>query len=185
MIPHILAFSAGLAALLAAGPASGHQLRVVALAEGETIHGYAYFVGGPPVRNAPVAIHGPDGALLGETQTNGFGEFRFEPDKRVDHVITVDLADGHRGVYTVTEAELPASLGEPETPDTHSMDAAEFEPEVLANAIAEAVGRQIRPLREDIRRMEDRRQFRDIAGGIGYIAGLAGLYALLRGRSKQ
>ena len=195
-----LGMCAALAALIAAADAGAHQLRVFASTEDGVIQGYAYFVGGSPARNAPVRIHDPGGALLGETKTDGDGEFRFEARKRVDHVITVDLADGHRDTYTVGAAELPEALGgvgERETKrEERATDDGETTPEpwaaerqpdpdLMADAVARAVERQIRPLRDDLRRMEDQRQFRDIVGGIGYIVGLAGLYVLVRYRSKR
>ncbi|MFP4077364.1 MAG: hypothetical protein ACLFTD_12930, partial [Halochromatium sp.] len=45
----------------------------------------------------------------------------------------------------------------------------------IERSVEQAVARQLRPLREALAEAQARVAFRDLLGGLGYIAGLAGL----------
>jgi nickel transport protein len=49
----------------------------------------------------------------------------------------------------------------------------------------QALGRQIRGLREQIEGYEEQVRFRDVLGGIGYIFGVAGIAFYFLGRRQQ
>lgn len=52
-------------------------------------------------------------------------------------------------------------------------------------AIEQAVARAVRPLREQLALERERARLRDVLGGIGYILGLAGLWAWWRARDRD
>ena len=172
--------------VLGARPAHAHKLSLFAAAEGATIRGYAYFVGGGRPRAVTVEIHTPTGERLGAAKTDDKGEFSFTAATRCDHVLTVDAGDGHGASFIVKADELPDGLpvlgagpgaAAPSAPapgppaDTH-------------NAIARAVGKQVRPLREQLDKLENTLRLRDILGGLGYIVGVTGLWLYVAARRR-
>lgn len=178
--------------LMLTGQADAHRLSLFASATGPEISGQAYFKGGTPARDVAIHITGPDGQALGETTTDAEGRFGFTASRRVDHLFTAEIADGHQAVFTVTAAELPESLPGPVgTAHPKMMDgkapppAPEPVPATeISRQVEDAVARQLRPLREQINALEDQTRLRDVIGGVGYIVGLAGLVAWLGARRK-
>ena len=227
------------ALVLSAEPALAHKLNVYAGAAGGTITGYAYFPGGGRAKGVKVEVLGPDGKVLGQTETDQDGEFAFEAGFRCDHTFVVDSGDGHRATYTVEADELPDGLplldsgaggqlagpqgvpahlaapsllpppvgeGRGEGGSATELDTAArhtssspceagfrpSQPKLLRRSrLAEqgeggqALGRQIRGLREQIEGYQEQVRFRDVLGGIGYIFGVAGIAFYFLGRRQQ
>jgi nickel transport protein len=178
--------------LLASSPAHAHKLKVFATTVGAQIDGRAYFVGGGPAKGANVTIETPSGRHLATLHTDTDGKFEFSASTRVDHVIAIDAGDGHFARCVIPADELPQSL------PTSALDSAHLDPpepppvpaanemspsgESLEDVVAQAVASQVRPLREQLNDYEDQVRLHDVLGGIGYIAGIAGLAAWIRSR---
>jgi nickel transport protein len=163
--------------LLCAAPALAHRIHLFA-SGGTVIEGSAYFSGGGALASATVRVTAPNGVRLGEVRTDAAGRFTFRPAHRCDHVFVVEMGDGHRAECTVPAAELPSDLpslpGAPPPPPAEP--SGQPEPaDPSARELERAVARAVRPLREQIDRLEHRLRFRDVLGGLGYIAGLTGL----------
>jgi len=196
-----LALVAG-AVLLWSGPVQAHKVKVFASAEGPVIAGYAYFPGGGRVKDGRVDIFGPDGQNLGQVMTNERGEFSFQAQARVDHLLVLDAGQGHVARFLVEAEELPESLargGGAKTPSPPAQKQAAAPEDTapspgqagisegrLTELMDQAVSRQIRPLRRQIEAFQEKIFWHDVLGGIGYIIGLMGLsfYFLGRRRSK-
>jgi len=191
-----LASAAG-AVLFCYGPAQAHKVKVFASAEGPVITGYAYFPGGGRIKGGRVDIHGPDGQKLAQVMTDERGEFSFQAQARIDHLLVLDAGQGHLARFLVEAEELPESLpggggtktaSPPAAPADNAPipDRATISEERLAELIDQAVSRQIRPLRSQIEAFQEKIYWHDVLGGIGYIIGLMGLslYFLGRRRSK-
>ncbi len=178
--------------VLCGGTAWAHKVKVFATVEGRTIRGYVYFPGGGRARGVKVEVFGPADQKLGETLTNENGEFTLGVKVRCDHRLVVDTPGGHRATYRVGAAELPDDLpplegGEasraapptelPRTSGTQppTSRAAAIQSADVKETIREAVQKAVRPLREQLERLEEKRRLQDILGGIGYILGLAGI----------
>lgn len=187
--------------LLAALPASAHRLKVFATAEGRKISGYAYFPGGGRAVRVPVLATGPGGEELGRTTTDEKGCFSLEAKWRCDHTLVVETPDGHKATYRVEAAELPSDLpplggaGRQGAPRPQGHGTGEKgQPQVAAgpvksgqvleDAVARAVARELRPLREQLERYEAKRRLHDIIGGIGYILGISGVAFYLLARRR-
>lgn len=177
----------------AAAPALAHRLKVFAAAEGATVSGYAYFPGGGRAAGQTVRVLGPDGTELGTVATDAEGAFTYEAGAQVDHRFVVQTGDGHRGEFVVTAEELagagppvaqeapaaePAPVARPEPVST-------IDPRVLEDTVARAVARAVNPLRAQIEAYEARVRLHDILGGLGWIAGLAGLGFFVLGRRRK
>lgn len=173
--------------LLNAKPAYAHKLKLFATAEGEIISGYAYVSGGARLRDQTVQVLSPGGDKLGKTRTNEKGEFTFTARCKCDHLLRIDAGDGHGAGFVVKAHELPddlpvlnatvtkitseapAQLVSTETAGQHEL------PAKLEDVISKAVSKQIRPLREQLDRLEEKIRLRDILGGVGYILGITGI----------
>ena len=184
-----------------AGPASAHKVKVFATAEGSKITGYAYFPGGGRASGQAVSVVGPHGQKLGETRTNGDGEFAFAAKVDCDHKFVIDTGDGHRAEYTVTAQELgeglePSDAAKPQAGSAappaqpgsvqHAGDrpTAAVPPQELARMVEKAVSKQVAPLRRQIEQYQEQVRFRDVLGGIGYILGVMAIVLYLK-RSRR
>jgi len=184
--------------LMRVGCAYGHKLKLFAMTEGKTISGYTYFSGGARPRNLTVSILASSGQKLGEIKTNDKGEFTFAAKYRCDHFLTVESGDGHCARFLIKADELPGDLpslgnvtpkaaeGPAESP-TEETACEDAWPVEMEKVIARALSKQLRPLREQLGRLEEGIRFRDVLGGIGYILGIAGLacYFLARRRAEK
>lgn len=190
----------------ASTPAQAHRLQVFALAQGHQVRGYVYFGGNVRARGASVQVMGPDGTILFATNTGDDGSFAFLAGARIDHRIVADLGDGHRAEFTLPAARLPPSLpvspamatpifspaggdGEAsrqqipgETVDMERATTPSLSPASIETMIDETVARHVAPLREQLVAYEAQVRWRDVLGGIGYIAGVVGVAAWFLGR---
>lgn len=148
--------------------AGAHDIDVTVSVTGTHVEGRATYFGGDPVPNAAIVVTAPGGSTLGKTQTGRDGRFSFPIHGAVDHRIRVDAADGHHADAIVRAEDLPSV----DTKTGTTVDDTEID--TLRN--------EIRLLREDIDSYESTLRFRDIVGGIGYIAGIFGLLLYVKRR---
>lgn len=181
---------AGLIVLVGAMEAEAHQVNVFARAEGDVVLGEVYYRGRVPVQNATIRVLGSAGESLGETKTDAKGNFSFAPSKAVDHRFEVDAGEGHVAHYVLPAAELPKSLAQqPPAASSNvptSREEARPTPDVRSlDARLDQIATDLAGLRRELRERDDRTSLRDVLGGIGYIAGIAGVAAyLLAGRRR-
>lgn len=181
-----------LLSLLAVAPAAAHKLKVFASAIGDVIEGRVYFVGGGAAIDVPVVLKDSDDTVVGTTRTTApDGRFSFPMDRRTDFTVAADAQDGHVAEFVVKGARVvgapPAETGDEVSvaADADTKPAAAPAPSMLpAEAVEEAVARQIAPLTEQIDALRDGIGLRDIVGGVGFILGLFGLWAFLAARRK-
>ena len=184
-----------LLALMFASPAAAHKLKVFAAVEGNTVSGYAFFIGGGRAQDTPWSAQDEAGRALGSGRTSGEGEFRFAVPEPItsDITITVDTQEGHIATRTLKSARF--GVTEPATEPAGAETTAQAEPKpsfetpVSPDAdttarIEAAVQRQITPLLERIEEMDARLRFTDVISGIFLIIGLAGIGLWARGRRK-
>jgi nickel transport protein len=179
--------------------AFAHRLKLFASVEGATITGYAYFPGGGRAKGQTVQVLDPVGQRLGEVKTSDEGEFTLKATVRCDHRLVIESPDGHRSTFLVEAADLPESLpapasaakGEPAKEPTVAPEQkvepppSAGPPSAIEQAVEKAVSRRIRPLQEQIERLEEKRRVQDILGGVGYILGLAGIAFYLLARRRK
>ena len=173
-----------------------HKLKLFATAEGQTISGYAYLSGGQRPKDLTVEIFTSSSEKLGEMKLDENGEFAFTAQYKCDHLVTIDTGDGHGASFVVKAHELPEIL--PVFSTSTSGDLCETSPEASSindggqsvslvkteELIAKTLSKQVRPLREQIERLEEKIRLRDIMGGIGYIFGITGVVFYFLGVRK-
>ncbi|MBN2450906.1 MAG: hypothetical protein JXR77_10985 [Lentisphaeria bacterium] len=201
-------FPAVLLLFIAASPVRAHKLNLFASVEGTEIVGYAYLSGGTRVRNTPLRLLGPDGRELGNLRTDGEGAFRFTARIRCDHMLVLDMGDGHRAEWLIEAAELPPDLPPlgpvPETAAVaRTTEPARAEPgpsagaapggagygqeEDLRRMLREELGplqHQIGRYREEVQAFQRQVRLHDVLGGVGMLLGAAGISAYVLGRRR-
>lgn len=170
---HIIAALALGAGVLAAAPAQAHKVVAAVYADGEAIEGEIGFSNGDMAANVTVEVRDEAGNRLGEATTDADGVFSFRPSQAVPHVFHADLGGGHVVTVTMAAGDLPRSLsGAPAAPvPVAATDLSERQ----RAEIAEAVSREIRPLRREIAAYREKNDLQSILGGVGYILGLFGI----------
>ncbi len=175
--------------LLISLPLQAHKLKVFASAEGDSILGQAYFVGGAGAGGASIRITDVGGRVLAQPVPDESGNFSYRVERRMDYRVVADSLDGHEASWTLRAEEFSPGLpgangvesttqGVSGTPAPAASTAAI--PQSSAGTLSmqqveAAMARQIRPLRQALQRYEEQVRLRDIVGGIGYIIGLAGV----------
>src|SRR5690625_1321901 len=105
--------------VLASSSAFGHSLKVFAQPDGDSVRGYAFFVGGGRPHGALwVAKMGEE--TIADGQTNNKGEYAFDLPKTIeaDVKITVDARDGHVASTTLSRDRF-LSLANEQKNTTH------------------------------------------------------------------
>lgn len=155
--------------------AFAHSLNLFVHDDGASIKGNAYFTGGTPAQNVTVRVEDAANTLLGETKTDSEGNFVYSGPRATGTTLIVAVTqDGHRAQASVESASgttAPAAAG----PAPASQSGAEMK----------SFEAHMAELHEAINRLENRLWLRDVLGGIGYIFGLAGLWALIKARSGR
>lgn len=198
----------GLLLLALPGPARAHRVNVFAYVEGGSVHVEAYFQRSAPARDSAVEVSNAatgEVYLRGRTDDEGRFAFPVPEQARVDRAdlgIRVNAGEGHQNSWTVKALEyLPAPSSPPPAasssapvsiapaakakPQATPAQASKTEagacppPQDLTPIVEAAVERKIAPLRELLR---DSREpgLKEIASGMGYLLGIAGLLAYAR-----
>lgn len=182
-----------LLSVLIAGPATAHSLRLFAKVAGDTVSGYAFFIGGGrPAGVTWVAKMGAQTVATGKTGQDGDYSFIVPAQVSEGISITVDTGEGHIATTllnpdrfsivsagTATPQVKAAAVGEPT-----AVAAPALSGDATAKLVEEAVERQVGPLLERIEAMDARLRFTDIMSGIFLILGLAGMALWARGRKR-
>lgn len=176
--------------VLGIGDAAAHRLKLFATAEGQTVSGYGFFVGGGRAAGAPIVARDGAGAEIWRGTTGEDGGFRFDTPA-AGLTLLLDAGDGHAAELTLgPDRFAPAT---PASPPVIAADAPTSAPiarddaalaALVAAEVDKAVARQIRPLLEASAAAEARLRLNDILGGLGWIAGLVGV-GLIAARRKR
>lgn len=175
------------------GPSDAHRLKVFATAVGSSIEGKAYFVGGGPAEGVSVALRDEGKKVLAEGRTDSDGRFAIAAPVRTDITIVVDALDGHVADYSIPFSRLPDDLPVAWVSEQTAEDPGKDAGSPPASPIAEtgnremeaAIARQIAPLGEQIDQLQSSIRLHDILGGVGYVIGIFGLFALLKARARR
>lgn len=175
--------------VFASADAMAHKMKAFAAVEGDEIVGYAYFSPGGRVQRGEIAATTKDGRQLAAAKLDNDGNFRFPITERADILITVSGGDGHQAQTLIRAENLPGGspspAPSPDQSETVQKSQAIANDDALLRTLELAVERQIRPLREQLDAYQEKIWMHDILGGLGIIAGIAGLgWGLSRGRKN-
>lgn len=186
MAKHCSSF-AFLAIFLLSTSAFAHGIHITASTDGKTINGRVTYQGGNSLKDCKVIVLDSAGATLAETKTDEEGKFSFPAEFRCDYHIQAKTDDGHGSEYLLKSSLLPSDL-----PPRENLPKAAESTSQSAHQHAEKPGdenpwtvEQIRLLQAKMDLLQEKLdaqdksiRLRDILGGLGYIFGVFGLYAL-------
>lgn len=169
--------------LLLALPAEAHRLKLFAQVTGNTISGYGFYIGGGRPEGVELVVTTPDGKEVGRVKTGSDGSFDFTPPTPGNYHLSLAAGDGHFAVADISTNGAPLSPSPVQAPAQASPLIPPTDLDLrIATAVDAAVARQIRPLLEAYDEADGRVRFNDLVGGIGWIVGMAGLWAWMRSR---
>jgi len=186
-----------LAVSLAAAPAHAHKVMVLGYLEGGQVRLEGYFADGKKAEDSLVEVFDAEGRKLLEGKTDGEGKFSFRMPDIPEVKIVLSASMGHRAECTVrgeaspprgTAGKVPAAAttGKPAGMAPSAADSPAVGEDRIRAIVSEERDRKIAPLTREIALLgRDRPSFRDVAGGIGYIAGIAGLLMYFKSRRKS
>lgn len=149
---------------LASSTAHAHAVDLFAYAAGDEIRGNVAYSDGTPLAHATVEVGWNASGEAHETtvQTDDNGAFVFAPSVDAEYLFICRTPDGHRAARSVV-------FGGGAPSGAHSDD---------------SIQKQLNALQEQLHAYERRTRIRDVLGGIGYILGLAGVFALVKSRRR-
>ena len=193
-------------ALASVQPVAAHKVIASVFASGSVIEGEVGFSNGDMARDTLVEVFDGQGNKLGETKTDEDGFFTFTPTSRVVHVFKANLGAGHvaevrmalEDLPRVTEAGRGAAPGVSDdaskSPGAGSVPVAESANGAARDAallqenrelLREMIHKEVTPLRREIAAYKEKNDLQTILGGMGYIAGLFGLFFYVAARRKM
>ncbi len=203
LIPTILCLC-----LTVASPALAHRVLLFAYPEGDTIHTESKFIPDTPVRQGKILVTDQKtGQVLLTGQTDDQGKFSFKiPEAamagKLNLLIVAEAAMGHRGEWllkaesylpgaqkTTTAAAPVASTPAPSSstspPVAAGAKAASVDQQALETALDKSLERHLAPIKEMLTELTiHRTSLTDVVGGLGYIAGIFGLWAYFMSKKQ-
>ena len=113
---------------------------------------------------------------------DGLGHFRYDAKHVADYTFIADMGSGHVAKMEVSAVELSGPAHKKK--GSAAVNRRQGDGQCEAD-IEQVVARQIRPLRQDILALSERRQLMDLVGGIGFIVGLFGFIAWRQARRRE
>lgn len=188
--------------------AHAHKLRIFAWSEGKMIFGETAFSGNRKPINAEITVlDAASHAVLLTTRTDELGKFKFPaPQKAVaehlDLLLVVNSGEGHRGEWPMPAAEyltsnaLPANANNQHfksttaksspSPPADTADTVSVDAQLLRRIVNEELEKKLAPIKHMLSESHDNSpDLRDILGGLGYILGLAGLFAWIKNKQTK
>lgn len=166
-------------------PAEAHRLKLFAHVTGDTISGYGFYIGGGRPQGTDLVVSTPDGKEVSRLKTGADGTFSFTPPTPGTYRLSLSGGDGHIATVDISTGGAPAA----KPPEATKQDApaaalpADLDARI-ATAVDAAVARQITPLLEAYDAADGRVRFNDLLGGLGWIVGMAGLWAWFRAKRQ-
>jgi nickel transport protein len=161
---------ASLLCVCAASAAQAHSLNLFVREEAGAVKGSAYFTGGVPAKSIEVQVFAGGDQPVATVTTGDDGNFTYAAAAGRALRFVASTPDGHRA-----EAKLEGAGGVAPSAPANLVAA----PENTTN-----LEREIGAVQTALDRLEHKLWLRDVIGGIGYIFGLAGFWALWKARSK-
>jgi nickel transport protein len=167
--------------------AEAHKIHVFAWSSGDTVTVESSFSGNKPLLHGKIIVKdNKSGSILlqGNGDDKGIFTFTIPPEakeQKADLLIVVSGSEGHQSEWLVPATEYLLDNTLPGTDNSSIINSAE-----LRQMIKEILAQELDPIKRSLAESKQQKPgFRDIAGGIGYLLGLAGLVAWLRNRKPK
>lgn len=179
--------------LIIAGPCYAHKVRIFAWNEGNTIYTESKFSGGKAAQNAIVTIvDKSSGAELirGTTDQNGLFQFPTPDTSSAEIDIIVSSGDGHKNHWlyqlspiATSTTDAPKQNLAADTVNINTSPSVLLTQEQLTELMDNLLESKLAPIRQQLAQQQEQEpSIQDILGGIGYILGLAGIFAYMKSK---
>lgn len=177
--------------------ALAHKINVFAYEEGGKIYCESTFSGGRPAKNGLIKVISiNDGAELITARTDDNGKFSFETEKLAEVTgsvnVVVQTDDGHKNSWRLDPSDWGASAPpvktesiQPESSNNNEL-VATTDSQQIEQIIRQTIHQELTPIKRQL--LENQQQgpgAKDIAAGLGYIFGLAGLIAVFTSKKRK
>jgi len=174
--------------------AFAHRVFVFAYREDNQIIGNSYFSGGTPCMNCQITVYDTHGKKLAETKTNNKGDFKVKINYKGTVIVKVNGGEGHLAEFKVQGLSQEESIGENSQSNatnqtsvgsTTTQQISGVSPQEIKKIVREVVREETAPIKSMLLQLEEEMasaKVHDVLGGIGYIFGVWGLFALIRRR---
>ncbi|MHC4871307.1 MAG: hypothetical protein ACYTFY_05635 [Planctomycetota bacterium] len=150
--------------LLLSKSAYAHKLKVFAWTEDKTVVGYCYYPGGKRASGIDIKLI-VKGNTAKETVSNKNGEFSFKDNSAAELTVKAETKDGHSSLFEIKGNE--------------NVDALSMDNDSKSDLKARVVS-----LEKRLEKLEENRSLLNIAGAVGIIIGLFGIWAYFLARKK-
>lgn len=178
-------------------PAKAHSVFVFAWVDGDRICTESYFSKKSKVRGGTIKMLNAQGKELQNGITDENGIFCFSPPQEAaDLTFVIEAGEGHRGEFRLTAADLTdtgLNIGEKNDPQVSEQEQvpplpmASIDEIALRQIIREELQAQLSPVRKMLAESENDQEpgSREVVGGLGWLAGLAGFSLWLTNRKNK
>lgn len=177
--------------------AHAHKLNLFTYVEGDKVFVDGYFADGTKARNSSVTVRNGAREIVIEGTTDEEGQFSFKLATPSELHIVLNAGLGHQAEAGVAATEFggaasPAAAAAVATPATDEPNgtataetvavATAFDARELEATVQRAVSEGVRPLAKEIMDLREKAKVSDMIGGVGFIVGAFGLWALFTSR---
>jgi nickel transport protein len=184
-----------------------HAVYVFAWAEVDQVCSESYFSQKSRVKKGTVSLKGQDGTVYSSGQTDDSGNACLPlPPVREDMIVTVEAGEGHRGEFLLQAQSLPDSLPiqaaaslegadglsqaaalQADGPNPADSPGILPDSEALRVLVREELKAQLSPINRALAQSQEGKSpgLREIIGGLGWLAGIAGLLLWLGAKNKK
>jgi len=179
--------------------AFAHRVFVFAYREDNQIIGNSYFSGGTPCMNCQITVYDTHGKKLAETKTDKKGDFKVKVNYTGTVIVKVNGGEGHLAEFKVQGLSQEEAIGESKSSEAKTTEASTsvaksnealkgVSVQEIKQVVREVVREETAPIKAMLLQLEEEMasaKVHDVLGGIGYIFGVWGLFALIRRRKGQ
>ncbi|NPA40253.1 MAG: hypothetical protein GXO57_07410 [Thermodesulfobacteria bacterium] len=184
------------AIFLTYGLAQAHKVSVFAYREADQIVGMSYFSGGTPCKHCEIIVYDSKGKEIATTKTDEKGNFKVKVKYTGPVTVKVLGGEGHVAEFHLEGLKEEEAIGENTQNETQVSNETVSEtsqttqvkgisPQELKRIVREVVAEETAPIKSMLLELEKEMaaaKIHDVLGGIGYIFGVWGLFALIRRR---
>lgn len=170
-----------------------HRVNIFAYRQKGQIVGESYFADGSPCKKCKIELYDDKGLKIAETQTDEHGKFVLTTEKVGELKVVVEAGEGHRAEHKLEALHSEKKLEKLKKTSVFEEKKGEKkvgleEVSILKQTVEEAIDNKLQEFKAEIllevKKERNKIYLRDILGGIGYILGVWGLFAILKNRKK-
>lgn len=161
--------------------AIAHRLNVFAYYEDGKVNIESFFSDGTPCRNCRFSIIDEEGSVLDQGTLDDKGQAIVQMNLKKGVYIKVNASMGHLATFHLHIEDSSKTM--PRGKDNMDKVKPELTREELRSIIREEIQNQLRPVIMELAKLKENR-LPKILAAFGYIFGIFGLFALLKGRGK-